>query len=218
MEENFTQNTENFNQTTEPEVSDNSTFDAVDSVDTAVNQPHAAGESYAQDPAAGMLLGKFKSVDDLSNAYEELQKYQGRCSDELGHLRKEMVGVSSMKQTLDQFNNLHSGLFDSINRDKEKYNSPEYFQDPTFREIYKEAIYALGDNLDTDKFINLLESYVSARIFANDKKKAAQKETQNILGSMTYDKNSGSTFSKPKKRFDEMTDKEIDELLERRLR
>ena len=33
--------------------------------------------------------------------------------------------------------------------------------------------------------------------------------------SMTYDKNPKSSFSPPQKRFDEMTDKEVDELLER---
>ena len=32
---------------------------------------------------------------------------------------------------------------------------------------------------------------------------------------MTYDKNSKSSFAPPKKRFDEMTDEEIDDLLER---
>lgn len=50
-----------------------------------------------------------------------------------------------------------------------KYNTPEYFQDPMFREIYKEAYKALGANLDADKFVSLIENYVTSRIYALEK-------------------------------------------------
>ena len=35
-----------------------------------------------------LILGKFKSVDDLKTAYQNLQKQQGMQSAELGELRK----------------------------------------------------------------------------------------------------------------------------------
>jgi len=123
--------------------------------------------------------------------------------------------MNYLKESFEKYNNLHNGLLEIINRDKAKYTSPEYFENPTFREIYKEALLSFGTNLDTEKLINLLDSYANARIFANDKKKAAQSETQKVLETMTYENNSKSTFVPPKKRFDEMTTKEIDDLLDR---
>ena len=63
--------------------------------------------------------------------------------------------------------------------------------------------------------IELLDNYVQTRIQANEKRKVAEKETQKALDSMTYADGSKATFIPPKKRFDEMTEKEIDELLDR---
>ena len=45
--------------------------------------------------------------------------------------------------------------------------------------------------------------------------KLAEQETQKVLDSMSYSENSKSTFTPPKKSLDEMTQKEIDELLDR---
>ena len=73
----------------------------------------------------------------------------------------------------------------------------------------------LKDSLDTDKLVTLLDAYANARIFANEKKKSAQNETQKVLDAMTYSNNPKTTFNPPKKRFDEMSEKEIDEMLER---
>lgn len=216
MEENQIQ-TESQNatiQTAEPVVSDNSTV-LDESSSKAENEFNVVGESNSQDPATELILGKFKSVEDLSNAYEELERYQGRCSDELGSLRKELASMRDVQDAFSAYNTMQSVYLEVAQRDKEKYNTPEYFQDPTFREIYKEALLSLGGNLDTDKLVNLLDSYVSARIYAHDRKKAAQIETQKVLDSMTYDKNSKSSFTPPQKRFDEMTEQEIDEMLER---
>ena len=81
--------------------------------------------------------------------------------------------------------------------------------------MYSEVFKVFGEDLDTDRFVNLLEGYVSSRIFANEKKKAAKNETEEVLGSMSYSKNSKNSFTPPQKRFDEMTPKEIDELLEK---
>ena len=111
--------------------------------------------------------------------------------------------------------NLSSKLSEDLNAVKEKYNKPEYFQEPSFRNLFKEAYTALGENLDSDRFVELLESYVKSRITAYDKSKLAQKETEQVLDSMTYEKSSNTPFTPPKKHFDEMTSQEIDELLEK---
>ena len=167
------------------------------------------------DPSEELILGKFKSVDELIKAYQELQKHQGKTSEELGSLRKEIAGVNELKEYLNFFNAKKDEYIEVMQRDMTKYDTPEYFQDPTFKEIYQEALMVYGANLDTERMIDLIEKYVSTRIQSNEKKKLANSETQNILDSMSYTKNTKSKFAPPKKSFDEMTPQEIDELLDR---
>lgn len=203
----------------EPISIDNSEFEKNEDSDFSSNEIQEEGQSFdaekPEDPSEELILGKFKSVEDLSRAYEELQKRQGQSSEELGNLRKEIAGVNEFKENLNFFNAKKEEYLETILRDKEKYNLPEYFQDPTFKEIYKEALYVYGENLDTERMVDLIEKYVSTRIQAHEKKKLASSETQNVLDSMTYSKNLESKFAPPKKSFDEMTPQEVDELLDR---
>lgn len=222
MEENQIQNNleTKFVQQEEPTQVDNSVVEQMEESDSISNEIQVEGQSFEasqreKDPSKELILGKFKSVDDLSKAYEELQKRQGQSSEELGNLRKEIAGVNEFKENLNFINAKKEEFLEVILRDKEKYSAQEYFQDPTFKEIYKEALLVYGADLDTDRMINLIEKYVSGRIQANERKKLAKDETQNILDSMFYTKNVESKFSPPKKSFDEMTSQEVDELLER---
>jgi len=89
------------------------------------------------------------------------------------------------------------------------------FLDPSFKEMYKVAYNALGANLDTDKFIELLEGYVSSRIFNYNREKSAEAETNSAINSMTYSKNPSSSFAPPQKSLDEMSKEEIDALLDK---
>ena len=203
----------------EPISVDNSEIEENEDSDSSSNEIQEEGQSFdaemPEDPSEELILGKFKSVEDLSRAYEELQKRQGQSSEELGNLRKEIAGVNEFKENLNFFNAKKEEYLETILRDKEKYNLPEYFQDPTFKEIYQEALYVYGADLDTERMIDLIEKYVSTRIQAHEKKKLASRETQNILDSMTYSQNPKSKFVPPKKSFDEMTPQEVDELLDR---
>ena len=203
----------------EPISVDNSEIEENEDSDSSSNEIQKEGQSFdaemPEDPSEELILGKFKSVEDLSKAYEELQKRQGQSSEELGNLRKEIAGVNEFKENLNFFNAKKEEYLETILRDKEKYNLPEYFQDPTFKEIYQEALYVYGADLDTERMIDLIEKYVSTRIQAHEKKKLASSATQNILDSMTYSKNPKSKFTPPKKSFDEMTPQEVDELLDR---
>ena len=203
----------------EPISVDNSEIEENDDSDFSSNEIQEEGQSFdaemLKDPSEELILGKFKSVEDLSRAYEELQKRQGQSSEELGNLRKEIAGINEVKENLNFFNAKKEEYLETILRDQEKYNLPEYFQDPTFKEIYQEALYVYGADLDTERMINLIEKYVSTRIQAHEKKKLASNETQSVLDSMTYSKNPKSKFTPPKKSFDEMTPQEVDELLDR---
>ena len=169
-------------------------------------------EGQAQAPSEELILGKFKSVEDLSNAYQELEKLQGNQSLELGNLRKNTGIINAIQEAWQQENNLKQNanfLQDTVN----KY--PDYFLDPSFKEMYKVAYNALGTNLDTDKFIELLEGYVSSRIFNYKQEQNAANETENVLKSMTYSKNASTSFTPPTKTLDEMSKEEIDALLDK---
>ena len=165
-------------------------------------------------PSEQLILGKFKSVNELSKAYTELEKLQGSQSKELGSLRQQNNFFNAIGEMLNKQQEVKNSQ-EEISKDLEKYNTPEYFQNPIFREIYKEAFRVLGNNLDTDRLVDLAETYVKSRIFASERAKAAQQETDNAIGSMTFSKNKVSSITPPKKRLDEMTPKEVDDLLER---
>ena len=167
------------------------------------------GQSEKSDPSDRLILGKFKTVEDLSKAYEELQKFQGKNSEELGSLRKELANLNKYKDVVSGLNTYQSSILSVIERDKELYNTPEYLQNPVFKEIYSEALMTFGDNLDTDRLVGLLEKYVENRISSYDKEKSAKNETQKVLDSMNYSKNSKNSLTPPKKSLDEMTDDEF---------
>lgn len=169
----------------------------------------------SQDPLESKILGKFKNVDELVKAYSELEKRQGENSKELGELRKMNSSIEDFAQNLQQVIDLKSSMSAYLDEYKEKYNKPEYFQNQAFREIYKAAFRSLGQNLDTDKFVELIENYATSRIADYNKAQSAKFETDNILSAMSYEKNPNSSLSLPKKTFDEMTEREIDELLDR---
>ena len=214
MEETLNETQISSEQYVEPEATENSTDVCDEELMPEVHNPQE-GESISENPSGALILGKFKSVEDLSKAYQELERRQGVSSAELGSLRKNVSELREVSRVFDLFKKSTGEIQEYLDRYKDKYNTPEYFQDPSFKEIFREAYTVLGNNLDMDRLVSLLDEYVSARIFAHDRERSAKNETEKVLDSMTYDKNSKTSFTPPKKRFDEMTPKEVDELLER---
>ena len=145
-----------------------------------IDSENSQGQA-AQAPKDEMILGKFKSVEDLTKAYEELQKLQGKSSQEVGNLRKDLADFSNLKEVSGMISSYQNSIIPVIRRDKELYDSPEYFQNEIFKEMYTEALMAYGDNLDTDRMISLLETYVKDRISLYEKEKSAKSETQGVL-------------------------------------
>ena len=185
--------------------------------DNSKTEPIAEGQAEVEtntEAPSELILGKFKSVEDLSKAYQELEKHQGLQSEELGILRQNNAKFKGVQQAWARQREVKEAEAE-IKEAVKKYNTPEYFQDPSFKQLYKEAYVALGKNLDADKFVNLLEGYVSSRIFAFEKEKAKMNETRKATDVMDFSKNETSSITPPKKRLDEMSPKEVDELLER---
>ena len=163
---------------------------------------------------SNLILGKFKSVEELTKAYKELEKFQGTQSEELGLLRQKALLSEDVNKAWEKQQQIEKAQ-ENLKQVAQKYNSPQYFQDPSFREIYKEAYLALGENLDSDRFVTLIEDYVASRILAIEKSKAVEKENRSAIDAMNFSKNEVSSITPPKKRIDEMTQTELDELLKR---
>jgi len=220
MEENQIQTETPAIEPAEPGTADNSASGLNEGVsirqtNTGEEEVPVTEEGQSDDPSEELILGKFKSVGDLTKAYEELQKYQGSCSEELGQLRKVASEVSGTMQAMSAAGEYYNDCLKYLKEVNEKYDKPEYFQDSTFVRMYVEAFKALNCSLDTDIFVELLDNYVSSRVNAHDKMNLANDETRRILDSMDYNKNPKTSFTPPKKRLDEMTQQEVDNLLDR---
>ena len=209
MEENLTtQETQNLTaENSMPNNIDNIENDAKS--DSTIDSRQSDGQSVSKDPKDELILGKFKSVEDLSKAYEELQKLQGKSSQEVGNLRKDLADFSNLKEVSGMISSYQNSIIPVIKRDRELYDS--YFENETFKEMYTEALMAYGDNLDTDRMVNLLETYVKDRITLYEKEKSAKSETQGVLDSMSYSKNPKNSIANPKKTLSEMTEDEFRE-------
>ena len=168
-------------------------------------------EDKSSDPST-LILGKFKSADDLTEAYKQLEKLQGNQSSELGALREKVAKMNQNNEAI----NLLQNLFAKREQFQEAANKyPDYFSDPSFKQLYSEAYKAFGDDLDVDRLVNLVESYASARIFAYEKSKKAKSETEQARGSMKFDKNDKTTQTPVRKSIQQMTPKELDEMLDK---
>ena len=188
--------------------------------DEVTQEPEIVNSNVAQEiegqvketPSEQLILGKFKSVDDLSKAYTELEKLKGSQAQELGKLRLESQGMKNLTEIFEKQKNLEMSETE-LRELSQKYNN--YFADPCFTELYKEAYFALGKNLDSEKLINLLENYVSSRIFAKEAEQSLKKENDNAVSAINFSENKTNSLSKPEKRLDEMSDKEVEELLKK---
>ena len=168
-------------------------------------------EEKSQDPSS-LILGKFKSTDDLTEAYKQLEKLQGNQSSELGMLREKVASMNSNNEIMQFMEQIYNDR-EIIQEYAKKY--PEYFADPSFKQIYTEAYRALGADLDVDRLVNLVEGYVSARIFAHEKSKSADAETKQVINGMKFDKNDKNVSTPVRKSIQQMTPKELDELLDK---
>ena len=168
-------------------------------------------EEKSTDPST-LILGKFKSTEDLTEAYKQLEKLQGNQSSELGMLREQVASMNNNNEIIKLFENVMNNKA-QIQEAAHKY--PEYFADPSFKQLYTEAYRALGGDLDVDRLVNLVESYASARIFAYEKSKAADAETQQARGGMKFDKNEKTVATPVRKSIQQMTPKELDEMLDK---
>ena len=182
-----------------------------DNIDLQVQQSEKKEEDKSLDPSS-LILGKFKSAEDLASAYKQLEKLQGNQSSELGMLREKVASMDKADEVLNLFKSVYENRT-VIQKSAKKY--PEYFADPSFKQLYTEAYRVLGAELDVDRLVNLVEGYASARIFAYEKSKQADAETKKAISGMTFDKNDKNVKTPVRKSIQQMSPKELDEMLEK---
>lgn len=176
-------------------------------IDGQVEQVLSGNEAVSADEtknaAAELILGKFKSVDDLKTAYQNLQKQQGDQSVELGELRKMKQTVGELLQQMQEEDLQKKAKQEYVNNYLAKYDNENYFQNDAFKQLYSEAFKALGTNLDTDLLVNKLEEYVASRILLKEQMKKAQSENKSATDSLEF-ANGNSKPSEKKLRFQDV--------------
>lgn len=150
-------------------------------------------EQQSQTEGGEMLLGKFKSVDALTNAYKNMESHLGQQSKEIGELREKAQMLDNILKNNEQKEKMNKVVKDYLENAIAKYNKDEYFNSSEFTDLFKEAFMLIGPNLDIDKFVAMLDKYTAQRILLNDKQKAAKKETENAKSQMQF---SGSAIKK----------------------
>lgn len=159
-----------------------------------------------------LILGKFKTIEDLKTAYQNLQKQQGEQSVELGELRKLKQYLQQIAEKKQEEDARQSAKEEYINSYLAKYDNENYFQNDAFKKLYSAAFDALGTDLDTDGFVQKLEEYVLSRILLKEQLKNAQDENKNATDSLNFSK--GETKPNEKKlRFQDIPQNELEKYI-----
>lgn len=164
------------------------------------------------DNKSDLILGKFKTYEDLKTAYQNLQKQQGEQSVELGNLRKlkQVLQEVVTKQKEEEAKEIAKQEY--MNNYFAKYDNENYFQNDAFKNLYSEAFQALGTDLDTDLFVQKLEDYVISRIMLKEQLKNAQDENKSATDSLSFSK-SETKKSDKKLRFQDIPPEELDKYI-----
>lgn len=160
-----------------------------------------------------LILGKFKSIEDLTNAYKNIESQHGQQSKEIGELRKKAETLDGLQKQFVEATEKFNGAKDYIVQTVEKYNDEQYFKNPEFNNLFQEAFVALGSNLDADKFVSLLDKYVNARIGLHERAKSAKSETENVKSQMKFSDSATKETSKPLPKVQTMSPEMIDEFV-----
>lgn len=160
-----------------------------------------------------LILGKFKNVEELAKAYQNMQTQSGQQSKELGELRKKAEEFDSLKAQSEQEEIFKQTAQNYINNVRPKYDKEEYFKNKEFNEIFGQAYNAYGENLDTDKLVSLLDAYAQSRINLYEKYKSANSETEEAKAQMNFSQSEPKKDSSTIPNMSNMNKDEIDRLI-----
>lgn len=165
------------------------------------------------DNTDGLILGKFKSVEDLSKAYVELTKKHGIQSKEIGELRHIAEEYANHQAKCRMHEQRLSEFQELVKKMNDKYDNENYLKNKEFRDILMAAYQGFGNNLDVDSMVDLLEKYHNSRTAIANKVNALQSEADAATDMLAYT-NGQSKFKGSKKRLYEMTPEELNKALD----
>lgn len=100
----------------------------------------------------------------------------------------------------------------AIEKNLSGYNADNYLKNKDFMTLYSEAFDALGDKLDTKRFIGLVDNYVASMIAAKQKEQSAKAENSSLTDSFEY-KNGTSGKSKDTLKFQDVSPEDLPKYL-----
>lgn len=159
---------------------------------------------------SNLILGKFKTVDDLTNAYKNMESQQGIQSKEIGELRKKAEKLEQYQKQAEENDARMQSAREYFDKNVPKYDKDEYFKNPEFGNLFKEAFLVLGPDLDLDKFVNLTDKYVESRIKMYEKAKQAESENEKAKSNMQFSDSSLKKSSQTLPKVDNMSKEQID--------
>lgn len=93
-------------------------------------------EGQAENAPSELILGKFKSVDELMKAYEKLEKFQGLQSHELGKLRQNSSMLDNITKAWTERDKIFNAK-EAIEAAANKYNTWSIFKTRCFEKFTK---------------------------------------------------------------------------------
>lgn len=102
----------------------------------------------------------------------------------------------------------------AIEKNLAGYDSKNYSKNQDFMNLYTEAFDALGDKLDTKKFIGLVDKYVASMVAAKQKEQSAKDENNSLTDSFEH-QNGTSAKTGTKLRFQDVPREEWSKYLDK---
>ena len=146
-----------------------------------------------------------KSVDTAEQVSDEKSSDESKLEELFSMIR---TIVENRDNIIKDLNDRREYLINNLT----DYDTEDYLKNEAFQSLYSHAFNALGTNLDTPKFIELVDNYVNSRIEQNNRRLAAQKENESLTDSLEF-RNGVSKKPEKKFRFQDIPPEELEKYI-----
>lgn len=136
----------------------------------------------AEDIQKAMILEKLRAMD-MANGVQKPQDGESAGGDNLSKLVDLMSSIVDYQKGNLNFQNDKLEYLEKI---LSKYDSDKYLKNPEFQKLYGAAFEALGTDLDTDMFVDLIDKYVESRLAAEILSQAAVNENDRATDGIQF--------------------------------
>lgn len=162
------------------------TQEVVAAIDENVSNDEASEEVSAKNDNQ-VVVNEADVNEETSVEKEDAPVLENYVSDEQAQEFVEFLQkvISKKQEAIKEINDKREYLISNL----VNYDTEDYFENDCFKELYTSVFNKIGTNLDTEKFINLVDKYVLSRIESNSRKKLAKRENENLTEKFKF--NSG---------------------------